>query len=227
MSESPETPEELRTSLQRRAIMYVAAVALIVVAAYFSREAIYNAVFGPFEIHRLELVDAENLDDLGLRRWFVIRGDAIAHSGWQMVHWQEHMVTRARTDVEKPKNYYLVTIGRRTLAVESIAEKPSAELVGYLRPLPPKLRDLLDERATEEEKSFRLPYLLQEQDQERSSVFFQWGLAFVLCAVLIALSVRNLVRARRVILVAPSLQELALGGKPRRSPDTTRPRGPI
>ena len=172
----------------KRALLWGALCVLVLAITFGSRAELYNVVYGPFEIHRLELVEAQSLDDLGLRRWFRLRGDGAFHSGWKKV------IRHGAGQMGSGLNYYLVTFGRRILVIETtrVVEDPSsAEFEGYLRPIPDDVRKLVDNDLPTEEVEFRLPFMLYEDVPSTGWVLTQLLVALALALLCALRAFRN------------------------------------
>ncbi|MCB9646534.1 MAG: hypothetical protein H6730_08045 [Deltaproteobacteria bacterium] len=220
---TPPVDDELRAlrrAARRRIAAYLAVAAAVAVAAYASRSSLYNGLYGPFELTAGELASAQALADLGLKRWFVVRGDTYESSGWAQYQWVEESFSRSRVDSDLPREFYIVHLGGQILAVESARAPEDATFTGFLHQTPPRLQALLEQGGGGAE----VPrFFLQERDGAERGWMLEWGGGVALFLFLLVLAAREL-RALRA-LTQVDLLALAQTGAPRSRP-TAVPRPP-
>lgn len=218
---TPPVDDELRAlrrAARRRIAAYLAVAAAVAVAAYASRSSLYNGLYGPFELTAGELASAQALADLGLKRWFVVRGDTYESSGWAQYQWVEETFSRSRVDSDLPREFYIVHLGGRILAVESARAPEDATFTGFLYQTPPRLRTLLEQSGGGAE----VPrFFLQEREGSERGWMLEWGGGVALFLFLLVLAAREL-RALRA-LTQVDLLALAQTGAPRSRPTAVPP----
>lgn len=186
-------------------LLFLIGMSYVVFLRYF-----YNFAFGPFEIERSDLTNADRPRDL-FQYFITIQGDEIYNTGFEYVTIHDN----GRQEVES--YYYALEIGREYLLVETPDRQEAPTVTGYIKGIPSDIQEEVLDEIIRESPSLQghfMPFLLKT-NQFRTGGWVWIGISFLLGLIAII----NLIRAA-VHVGAPQshpvIKNLSQFGDPKR-----------
>lgn len=199
----------VRSSNRGWLISMMVLITLLVMAAYFSWNAYYNVISGPFETPLKDILQHQSAD--GLRQYYVsVRGDEVFDTGWEMVHTEDGRET-------KREGYAALFYNDRFLLVELTGPfvEGVKDFTGQLVPIPADVNNEILQGIYADEPALRgmfASFMLDTEDK-RMEIFgglAALAISAVLSIVLLGRTINRMADPTR----HPILRALARYGEP-------------